>query len=137
MDEDIKQILEDATTVAIVGLSDNPDRASYGVARYLINHDYTIIPINPMVDSVMGRKAYPTLRDLPEPPDVVDIFRRPEHVMPIVEEAIAVGAHAVWMQLGIINEEAAAKARANGLRVVMDRCMKVEHQRLIEESRER
>ena len=137
MDQDIKQILEDANTVAIVGLSDNPDRASYGVARYLLNHDYKIIPVNPLVDSVMGRKSYPNLRALPEPPDVVDIFRRSEHVMPIVEEAIAVGAHAVWMQLGVINEEAAAKAREHGLRVVMDRCMKIEHQRLIQKSRER
>ncbi|HET9493564.1 MAG TPA: CoA-binding protein [Chloroflexia bacterium] len=123
---DIEQILE-MKRIAVVGLSSDPSRPSNEVARYLQRQGYTIIPVNPTETEVLGEKAYAALSDIPEPPEVVDIFRRPEHVGPIVEEAIKVGAKAVWMQIGVVNEEAARKAREAGLLVVMDRCMKIEH----------
>ncbi len=130
-DHDLKSILLTAKTIAIVGLSDKPDRDSYRVAEYLQGHGYRIIPVNPVVDAVLGEKSYAAVSDIPEPVDVVDIFRKPDAVGPIVEEAIAAGAKVVWMQLGVVNEAAAASAQAAGLQVVMDRCMKIEHQRLI------
>ena len=119
-------------TIAVVGLSDKPERPSYDVASYLSAHGYRIIPVNPRIREWKGIKAYPTLSDIPkeEKVDVVDIFRKSEDVPPIVDEAIKIGAKAVWMQLGIVNEESAARARAAGLGVVMDRCMKVEHGKL-------
>ncbi len=116
--------------IAVVGISDNPERPSYDVASFLEKHGYNIIPINPSLAEWKGRKSYPDLKSIPEKVDVVDIFRRPEAVPPIVDEAIAIKAKAVWMQLGIVNEEAAAKARAAGLEVVMDKCMKIEYNRL-------
>jgi predicted CoA-binding protein len=125
-EEDIRAILA-MKRIAVVGLSDQPDRPSYDVARYLQAHDYTIIPVNPHVKEVLGEKAYPDLLALPEPPEVVDIFRRSEFVGPIVDNAIKVGAKAVWMQFDVIDVEAARRARKAGLLVVMDRCMKVEH----------
>ena len=127
----LKTLLEEAQTIAVVGLSDKPERASYGVAQYLQKAGYRIIPVNPMIDQVLGEKAYPSLRDIPEKVDIVDIFRRSEDVMPIVEDAIAIGAPTVWMQLGVINPEAAAKAEAAGLNVVMDRCLKIDHAQLL------
>jgi len=126
---DIDDILE-MKRIAVVGLSSDPSRPSYDVARYLQRQGYTIIPVNPKETEVLGEKSYPTLSDIPEPPDVVDVFRRPEYVGEIVDEAIKVGAKAVWLQLGVINEEAARKAREAGLLVVMDRCMKIEHHML-------
>jgi predicted CoA-binding protein len=123
---DIEAILK-MKRIAVVGLSSDPSRPSYDVARYLLRQGYTVIPVNPNESEVLGEKAYPSLSDIPEPPEVVDVFRRPEHVGPIVEEAARVGAKAVWLQLGVINEEAARKAREEGMLVVMDRCMKVEH----------
>lgn len=126
---DIDDILE-MKRIAVVGLSSDPSRPSYDVARYLQRQGYTIIPVNPKETEVLGEKSYPTLSDIPEPPDVVDVFRRPEYVGEIVDEAIRVGAKAVWLQLGVINEEAARKAREAGLLVVMDRCMKIEHHML-------
>ena len=126
---DIDDIFE-MKRIAVVGLSSDPSRPSYDVARYLQRQGYTIIPVNPKETEVLGEKSYPTLSDIPEPPDVVDIFRRPEYVGEIVDEAIRVGAKAVWLQLGVINEEAARKAREAGLLVVMDRCMKIEHHML-------
>ncbi len=129
-DQDLKSILLTAKTIAIVGLSDKPDRDSYRVAEYLQAHGYRIIPVNPVVDSVLGEKSYATVTDIPHPVDVVDIFRKPDAVGPIVAEAIAAGARVVWMQLGVVNEAAAQAAETAGLQVVMDRCMKVEHQRL-------
>jgi predicted CoA-binding protein len=117
----------DMRTIAVVGLSPNPVRASNGVARYLMEHGYRIIPVNPGYKEILGERSYPTLRDIPEAVEVVDIFRRPEHVLPIVEEAIKIGVKGIWMQLGVINDEAARKAEENGLQVVMNRCIKTEH----------
>jgi predicted CoA-binding protein len=116
--------------IAVVGISDNPERPSYDVASFLEKHGYNIIPVNPSLAEWKGKKSYPDLKSIPEKVDVVDIFRRPEAVPPIVDEAIAIKAKAVWMQLGIVNEEAAAKARAAGIEVVMDKCMKIEYNRL-------
>lgn len=123
----IIQILKESKTIAVVGLSPDPSRPSHGVARYLIEQGYHVIPVNPMVNQVLGQKSYPDLAAVPERMDVVDIFRSPEHVPPIVEAAIVKGIPTVWMQEGIINEEAARRARDAGLRVVMDRCMMKEH----------
>ena len=127
----IRQILETAKTIAVVGLSDKPDRDSYKVAKYLQDHGYRIIPVNPMVDEVLGEKSYASVTDIPEQVDVVDVFRKPEAVMPVVQEAIDAGARVLWLQLGVVNQEAAEKAEAAGLQVVMDRCMKIEHGRLL------
>ena len=113
--------------VAVVGLSSDPSRPSNDVARYLQRHGYEIIPINPTETEILGERAYASLSDLPEPPEVVDVFRRPEYVAAVVDEAIKVGVKAIWLQLGVIDEAAALKARQAGLLVVMDRCMKVEH----------
>ena len=123
----IEKILKDSKTIAVVGLSSKPNRPSHGVARYLQAQGYRIIPVNPMVEEVLGERSYSDLASVPEEVDVVDIFRRPEHVPAIVEAAIAKGAKAVWMQEGVIHEEAAARAEAAGLLVVMDRCMFKEH----------
>jgi hypothetical protein len=126
----IKEILNRYKVIAVVGLSSNPERPSYNVANYLKSQGYRIIPVNPREQEVLGERCYPDLSSIPEPIEVVDIFRRPEDVPAIVEEAIKVGAKVVWMQEGIINEEAAARAREAGLLVVMDRCMLKEHQKL-------
>jgi uncharacterized protein len=123
---DIKKILTTYRTVAIVGASPNPERPSYRVANFLKKEGFRVIPVTPNADNVVGEKAYPDLASISAPVEVVDIFRRPEDVPPIVEGAIAIGAKAVWMQEGIVNEEAAAKARKAGLTVVMDLCMKKE-----------
>ena len=127
---DVQRILKQTKTIAVVGLSDKPDRDSYQIASYLQQHGYRIIPVNPRVNEVLGEKAYPSLRDVPDPVDVVDIFRRSEDVPPIVEDAIAIGAKVVWMQAGIVNEEAAARAEAAGLGVIMDACMRSAHRTL-------
>lgn len=126
----IEEILRNSKTIAVVGLSPNPMRPSYDVARYLKEQGYCIIPVNPMVEEVLGEKSYPNLSAIPERVDVVDVFRRSEEVPAIVEEAIKIKAPVVWMQEGVIHEEAAARAQEAGLSVVMDRCMMVEHQRL-------
>ena len=128
--DDVQRILETTKTIAVVGLSDKPDRDSYQVAAYLQQQGYRIIPVYPRVNEVLGEKAYPSLRDVPDPVDVVDIFRRSEDVPPIVEDAIAIGAKVVWMQAGIVNEAAAARARAAGLAVIMDACMRSAHRTL-------
>lgn len=130
-DHDLKTILASAKTIAVVGLSDKPERDSYRVAEYLQDHGYRVIPVNPVVERVLGEKSYASVSEIPEPVDVVDIFRKPDAVGPIVDEAIAAGAKVVWMQLGVVNEAAAAEARAAGLQVVMDRCIKIEHRRLM------
>ena len=130
-DAEIKHVLETSKTIAIVGLSDKPERDSYHVAEYLQSQGFRIIPVNPIVASVLGERSYASVTDIPDPVDVVDIFRKPEAVGPVVDEAIAAGARVVWMQLGVVNHAAAESARAAGLQVVMDRCMKVEHQRLL------
>ena len=127
----IREILQKSRVIAVVGLSRKPDRPSHGVARYLQEVGYRIIPVNPnLTGVVLGEQVYPDLLSIPEPVDLVDIFRRAEDVSPVVEEAIRIGAPAVWMQLGIMNEEAAEKAREAGLQVVMDRCTLVEHRKL-------
>lgn len=124
------RILNDYRNVAVVGLSPNPERDSHKVASYLAKHGYNIIPVNPNAQQVLGKTSYPNLSSIPETVEVVDIFRRPEEVMPIVEEAIKIGARVVWMQEGIVNEEAAARAREAGLLVIMNKCMRKEHLRL-------
>ena len=125
------ELMRDAKTIAVVGVSSNPARPSHDIARYLIAAGYTVYLVNPTEEEVLGRKVYDSVQELPEAVDIVDIFRRPEHVPPVVDDAIAAGAKAVWMQIGIVNEDAAAKAREAGLAVVMDRCTKVEHRRLL------
>jgi predicted CoA-binding protein len=126
----IAEILKNYRVVAVVGLSENPARPSYRVAEYLQHHGYRIIPVNPRCREVLGEKCYPTLKDIPFPVEVVDIFRKVEAIPAIVEEAIQVGAKAVWLQLGLVEPESAQKARKAGLQVVMDYCLKVEHARL-------
>ncbi len=128
--EDLKDILATSKTIAVVGLSNKPDRSSYQVASYLQGAGYKIIPVNPMITATLGTKAFPTLRAVPQRVDVVQVFRRTEAVPPIVEDAIAIGAKVVWMQTGIVNEAAAARGRAAGLQVVMDTCMMVAHRTL-------
>ncbi len=125
-----EEILKSSRVVAIVGASENPDRPSHKVASYLDEHGYKIIPVNPGKEEILGKVCYPDLISIPEPVDVVDIFRPSEEVPAIVEEAIKIGAKAVWMQEGVINEAAAARAREAGLLVVMDRCMFKEAQKL-------
>jgi predicted CoA-binding protein len=124
---DIEQALRPGGRIAIVGLSPRPERDSNEVAQYLIENGYEVVPVNPVEEEILGLKSYPDLSSVPGHIDVVDIFRKPEAVGPIVEEAIRVGADSVWMQLGVVNSDAATVAREAGLGVIMDRCMKVEH----------
>jgi predicted CoA-binding protein len=126
----IAELLTKSHTIAVVGLSSRRARPSYGVSEYMQAVGYRIIPVNPGETEVLGEKVYPDLDSVPEPIDIVDIFRRSEYVPEIVEAAIRVGAKAVWMQEDVIHEEAAAKARAAGLTVVMDRCILKEHRKL-------
>jgi len=125
-----KQNLDSCRVIAVVGISPNPDRPSHKVARYLKENGYRIVPVNPTAGEILDETCYPDLVSIPEPVDVVDIFRRSEEVSAIVKDAIKIAAKAVWMQEGISNEEAATRARAAGLLVVMDRCMLKEHQKL-------
>jgi uncharacterized protein len=125
--DQITEILQKANTIAVVGLSDNPLRPSHGVAAYLQSQGYRIIPVNPEITSSLGEQAYPSLLDVPEKIDIVDIFRRPEFVEEVVDQAIQVKVPAVWMQEEIVHEKAAQKARAAGIYVVMDRCILLEH----------
>jgi predicted CoA-binding protein len=130
-DQAIAELLRSAHTIAVVGLSPKPFRASYGVSEFLQSVGYRVIPVNPGVREVLGEKSYARLEDIPEKVDIVDVFRRPEAVPEIVDAAIRIGARAVWMQEGVVNEEAAARARAAGLLVVMDTCILKEHRRLL------
>ncbi len=116
----IEEQLTNSRTVAVVGLSPDPERPSHYVSKYLQEQGYKIVPVNPAIDEALGEKSYPDLNSVPVPVDMVDIFRRSEFVMPLVEQAIEIGAKYVWMQDGVVNEEAAAKAEAAGLSVVMD-----------------
>ena len=130
-DNDTSELLTHAHTIAIVGLSDNMDRPSYAVASYLKRNGYRIIPVNPLLTGpVLGQQPYASLRDIKEHVDIVDVFRRPEFLPEIVEDAIAIGANVLWTQLGVVNKSAAQRARAAGLQVVEDRCIAVEHRRL-------
>lgn len=131
----IERLLKTAKTVAVVGLSPREDRPSNEVASYLRSVGYRIIPVNPDFEEVLGEKSYPDLQSVPEKIDLVDVFRRPLHVPPVVEDAIAAGAPAIWFQDGVINEKAAEAARAAGLDVVMDTCTLREHQRLRRDGR--
>jgi predicted CoA-binding protein len=123
----ITEILQRAKTIAVVGLSDNPLRPSHGVAAYLQTQGYRIVPVNPQIQSALGEKAYPSLLEVPEKIDIVDVFRRPEFVEEVVDQAIQLKVPAVWMQEEVIHERAAQKARAAGIFVVMDRCILLEH----------
>lgn len=130
-DYDLSEVLSSARTIAVVGLSNRPERASYAVASYLQRHGYQIIPVNPMISgTVLGQRVYPSLRDIPVRVDIVNAFRRSEFVPPVASDAIAIGAHALWLQVGITHEEATQRARTAGLFVVQDRCIAIEHRRL-------
>ena len=126
----LRRILKNSRSIAIVGLSANWYRPSFFAAKYLMDHGYEIYPVNPNYEEILGRRCFPTLKDIPEKIDVVDIFQRADRVPALVEEAIAIGAKVVWMQLGVINQEAANRATEAGLEVVMNHCMKIEYGRL-------
>jgi predicted CoA-binding protein len=126
----LRRILGQSRTIAVVGLSANWYRPSYFAAKYMLDHGYTVIPVNPAYPEVLGQKCYSSLRDIPRKVDIVDCFRRAEDIPAIVDEAIGIGARVLWMQLGVIHPEAARKAEAAGLEVVMDRCVKIEYARL-------
>jgi predicted CoA-binding protein len=125
----IEQLLRQAKTIAVVGLSAKPDRASYQVAAYLQQHGYRIIPVNPKEAEVLGETGYASLRDVPVHVDIVNVFRASKDVPPVIDDAIAIGADAVWLQLEITHPDAEAAARAAGLHVVADKCIKIEHRR--------
>ena len=126
----LRRILGESKVIAVVGLSADWFRPSYFAAKYMQEHGYRVIPVNPKYPEILGQKCYPSLRDIHQPVDMVDVFRKTADVMPIAEDAIAIGAKVLWQQLGVRNEEAAARARAAGLETVMDRCVKIEHGRL-------
>src|SRR5210317_1203868 len=128
--KDLRRILSDYKRVAMVGLSEDWSRPSNFAAKYLLDHGFEVIPVNPKYPEILGQKCYADLRDIPTPVDVVNMFQRTQSIPPFVDQAIEIGAKVVWMQLGIIHEEAAQKARDAGLEVVMDRCMKIEYARL-------
>ena len=123
----ITELLQRSKTIAVVGLSDNPLRPSHGVSAYMQSHGYRIIPVNPRIDEALGERAYPTLLNVPEKIDIVNIFRRPEFISEIVEQAIELKVPVIWMQEEIVHEPAAQKARSHGIFVVMDRCILQEH----------
>lgn len=126
----LRRILGDYKTIAMVGLSANWYRPSYFAAKYLQDHGYRVIPVNPNYEEILGEKCYSRLEDIPEPVDIVDVFQRSENVPPFAKSAIAIGAKVLWLQLGVMNEEAEQMARDAGLEVVHDRCMKIEYARL-------
>ncbi|HEX5339286.1 MAG TPA: CoA-binding protein [Gammaproteobacteria bacterium] len=127
----IRALLQHARTIAVIGLSPNPARPSYGVAQAMQGFGYTIIPVRPATESVLGERAYPDLRHLPGPVDIVDVFRAPEHVDAIVDDCIALKLPVIWLQEGVVNETAAARARDAGIMVVMDRCIYKDYRVLI------
>ena len=124
------ELMQSAESIAIVGVSARSDRPSYEVAEYLIEAGYEVYLVNPRETKILGKKVYDRVRDLPKPVDIVDIFRKPADVLPVVEDAIEASSGAIWMQLEIVNQEAADRARAAGLEVVMDRCTKIEHRKI-------
>ncbi|THF74213.1 CoA-binding protein [Cohnella fermenti] len=124
--EQIKDILRQSHTIAVVGLSDDPSKVSYMVSEAMQKKGYRIIPVNPKATSILGETCYARLQDIPEKVDIVNVFRRPEHTPPIAESAVEIGAKTLWLQLGIANDEAASIAEQGGLQVIMDRCIKVE-----------
>jgi predicted CoA-binding protein len=124
--EEIKLILQNAKNIAVVGLSDRPDRVSYMVAAAMMDRGYRIIPVNPKASEILGEKCYRTLKDIPEPVDIVNVFRRSDAIPEVAEEAIAIGANTIWTQLDIVHEGAAQACKEAGMTVIMDRCIKVE-----------
>jgi len=126
-DQDLKRLLSAASTIAVVGASSNPERPSNGIMRKLKSVGYRVIPVNPNETEVLGERAYPSLLDIHEPIDIVDVFRRPEYTPAIADDAVKVGAKALWLQSGVSNEDAAARAAAGGLTVVMNACIGVKH----------
>ena len=127
---ELRRILKNNHTIAVVGLSADWYRPSYFAAKYMQEHGFRIIPVNPKYDEILGEKCYPNLKAIPEAVDIVDVFRKPDDCVPIAEDAVAIGAKVLWLQLGVVNEEAAHIAQAGGLEVVMDRCVKIEYARL-------
>lgn len=126
----LRRVLQQTRTIAVIGLSANWHRPSFFAAKYMQTRGYRIIPVNPAYEEVLGEKCYPSLKAIPEPVDLVDVFRRPEEVPAVADDAIAIGARVLWLQLGIVHRGAAEKAMAAGLDVVMDRCVKIEYARL-------
>lgn len=129
-DQELKELLTNATTIAIVGASSNPDKASYGIMQKLLSVGYHVIPVNPKETEIVGQRSYPSLIDVPEPIDIVDVFRRAEDAPAIADDAVTKGAKALWLQTGISSEDAAARAKAGGLMAVMDTCIRATHSRL-------
>ena len=127
---ELRRILKTNHTIAVVGLSADWYRPSYFAAKYMQEHGFKIIPVNPKYDEILGEKCYPNLKAIPEPVDIVDVFRKPDDCVPIAQDAVAIAAKVLWLQLGVVNEEAARVAEAGGLEVVMDRCVKIEYARL-------
>lgn len=127
---ELRRILKTNHTIAVVGLSADWYRPSYFAAKYMQEHGFRIIPVNPKYDEILGEKCYPNLKAIPEPVDIVDVFRKPDDCVPIAQDAVAIGAKVLWLQLGVVNEEAARVAESGGLEVVMDRCVKIEYARL-------
>lgn len=130
-DKFMKEMLTQSKTIAVVGLSPDPDKPSFEVAHYLQSKGYKIIPVRPGTDQILGEKAYASLSEIPVPVDIVDIFRKAEFIPEIVDEAIRIKAKAIWMQLGLVHPQASEKAKTAGLKVVMDRCLLIEHRRLL------
>jgi predicted CoA-binding protein len=127
----LRRILATGKVIAVVGLSADWFRPSYFAAKYMQEHGYRVIPVNPRYEAILGERCYKSLRDIPEKVDIVDVFRRTEDVGPIADDAIAIGARVLWQQLGVRNQDAAARAEAAGLEAVMDRCVKIEHARIL------
>ena len=132
--DQIRNLLKQAHTIAVVGLSPNPGRPSFGVARAMQGFGYRIIPVRPAIDEILGEKAYPDLKHLPGPVDIVDVFRAPEHVPNIVDDCIALKVPALWLQESVVNEKAAERARDAGITVIMDRCIYKEYRALVQET---
>jgi predicted CoA-binding protein len=126
----MNRLLQETKIIAVVGLSDKPIRPSYGVAQYMQNHGYKVIPVNPSCSEILGEKCYPDLKSIPFSIDMVNVFRKSEDCLPIAIEAVAIGAKSLWLQLGVINAEALAYAQEHDLSVIMDKCLKIEHMRL-------
>jgi hypothetical protein len=134
-DEEIKELLQNAKTIAVVGFSTNPEKDAHQVPKKLMELGYRVIPVNPFAEEILGERCYPSLREIPRDVkvDIVDVFRPAEEVPEIVEQAIEIGAKAIWLQLGISHDEAAKRAREAGLKVIQNRCIKIEHLRLLGE----
>ena len=131
-DQELHDLLQRTRSIAVVGMSDKEDRPSHYVAQFMRARGYTIVPVNPLCKEIAGLKCYPSLRDVPVPIDMVNVFRRPDEIPPIARDAVAIGAKSLWIQLGLVSQEAEAIAEAAGMEVVMDMCLKVEYARLFE-----